>query len=358
MSKPDYAGKEVFVGIDVHRKKYACVSVCDRECVKTDTIHATPETLVSYIHTHFEGATVHAAYEAGFAGFHLHRELLSAGIHSHVIHAASIPMGKRHRIKTDMKDAKKIALSLSAGILQDVRIPSLEHEFSRSGSRFRSYCVKWRRQVAQTFKALLLTQGLIAVEDRTVLTEKWLSDKIKMIEALCYPADYVYTLKCYQEVWIFFTNFLAVLEKKLLSIDDESDQYLLDLYRSVPGIGVTAALMLKNELGDMLDFANEKQFFSYLGLVPLESTSGDKTHKHLTARGGRGDLRSCFIEAAWVAIKQDVTLMEIYARHVAQVAGGKKNGKKAITVVARRLAGRVRSCIKKNMKYENSSTAY
>lgn len=355
MSKPDYTGKEVFIGIDVCRTKYACVSVCDRNCVKKDTIHPTPGTLLAYIQSHFEGATVHAAYEASFAGFHLHRELLSAGIHSHVVHAASIPMGKRHGIKTDMKDAKKIALSLSAGILQDVRIPTLKQESSRSGSRFRVYCVKWRRQVAQAFKALLFTQGLIAVEDRTVLTEKWLGDKIKMIEALGYPTDYIYTLKCYQEVWVFFTHFLAVLEKKLFTADDACDQHLLDLYHSVPGIGPVAALMLKNELGDMVDFPNEKQFFSYLGLVPRQSTSGDKIHHHGAARRGRADLRSCFIESAWVAIKQDAILMAIYARCVDHAGGGKKNGKKAIAVVARRLAGRVRCCIKKNMKYENCS---
>ncbi len=80
MYKYDYTGKTIYMGIDVHKKTYSCVSICEGEVIKRDTMPAKPEVLLSYIHNHFQGAEVKTAYEAGFSGFHLHRFLLSHGI--------------------------------------------------------------------------------------------------------------------------------------------------------------------------------------------------------------------------------------------------------------------------------------
>ena len=80
MGKYDYTGKVVYMGIDVHKKTYACVSICDGEIVKKDTMRSDPASLIAYLKNQFSGASVETVYEAGFSGFHLHRELVKAGI--------------------------------------------------------------------------------------------------------------------------------------------------------------------------------------------------------------------------------------------------------------------------------------
>jgi transposase len=53
MYKYDYTGKTIYMGIDVHKKTYSCVSICEGEVIKRDTMPAKPEVLLSYIHNHF-----------------------------------------------------------------------------------------------------------------------------------------------------------------------------------------------------------------------------------------------------------------------------------------------------------------
>lgn len=112
MNERDYSGKVVYMGIDVHKKTYCCVSVCESEIVKKDTMPADPEKLLNYIHKFFAGAKINSAYEAGFSGFHLHRFLIQKGINNIVVHPASIEVSSRDRVKTDKRDAKKNCCSI------------------------------------------------------------------------------------------------------------------------------------------------------------------------------------------------------------------------------------------------------
>ena len=120
------------------------------------------------------------------------------------------------------------------------------------------------------------------------------------------------------------------------------------VYKSVPGIGEISALKLKNEFGDMSQFSNEKKLFSYLGLTPVEYSSGDHIRQGHISRQGRSLLRHIFVESAWIAIKVDNELMTIYQRIA------KKRGKKrAIVGIARRLAGRLRACLQQGTIYNH-----
>ncbi len=141
MGKYDYTGKRVFMGIDVHKKTYSCVSVCEGHVVKKDTMPADPQILTTYIKNNFSGAQLETAYEAGFSGFHLHRQLTATEIKNYVIHPGSIEVASRDRVKTDKRDAKKIAIQLAAGRLKCIYIPTLEEEAKRSASRLRSNIV-------------------------------------------------------------------------------------------------------------------------------------------------------------------------------------------------------------------------
>lgn len=350
MGNYNYTGKIVYMGIDVHKKTYACVSICDEEIVKKDTMRADPAALIAYIKNQFQGATVETAYEAGFSGFHLHRELVKVGINNRVIHPGSIEVAARDRVKTDKRDAKKIATQLAASRLKGIYVPTLEQEAKRSASRLRDNLVKLRHQVGQKIKSLLFTQGLICAEDDTVLSKRWLNKKVEQVRELNYPIGFYYTIKRYAAQWLTFTEDLAEIKAELLAMQTKEEQALLMIYKSAPGIGEITALKLKDELGDMKQFSNEKKLFNYLGFTPVEHSSGEHIRQGHISRQGRAVLRHLFIEAAWIAIQKDPALGEVYKR-LAKTRGGKR----AIVGVARRLAGRLRSCLQQGTLYEIKS---
>jgi transposase len=147
MNKTDYTGKVVYMGIDVHKKTYTCVSVCENEIIKRDTMPANPERLRNYMHKFFPGANINSAYEAGFSGFHLHRFLIQNGVNNIVVHPASIEISSRDRVKTDKRDAKKIAVQLSVQRLHGIHIPSEEQEAKRTVSRLRAAFWKSRQHL-------------------------------------------------------------------------------------------------------------------------------------------------------------------------------------------------------------------
>ncbi|OGT50456.1 MAG: hypothetical protein A3F17_00865 [Gammaproteobacteria bacterium RIFCSPHIGHO2_12_FULL_41_15] len=347
MGKYDYTGKTVYMGIDVHKKTYACVSVCAGEIVKKDTMPASPLALINYIKNNFSGAIVETVYEAGFSGFHLHRKLIDAGVKNRIVHPGSIEVATRDRVKTDKRDAKKMAVQLSAGRLRGIYIPTLEQEAKRSASRLRNSIVKLRHQVGQKIKALLFTQGLIPMDDDTALSKRWLNQKIEEVEALNYPVGFYYTLKRYADKWLSFTNDLAEIKKEVLMMQSDEEKALLLIYESAPGIGEITALKLKDELGDMQQFTSEKKLFNYLGFTPVEYSSGENVHQGHISRQGRAMLRHIFVEAAWIAVRRDPQLNEIYKRLLI-----KRGSKRAIVGIARRLAGRLRSCVRDGTLYE------
>lgn len=347
MRKPDYTGKRVYMGIDVHKKTYACVGISAGEVVKKDTMPADPLVLIAYIKNTFQSAEVETAYEAGFSGFYLHRELLKSNIRNIVIHPGSIEVASRDRVKTDKRDAKKIAVQLAAGRLRCIYIPTLEQESQRSMTRLRDSVIKLRHKVGQKFKSLLFTQGLIEGSDDTLLCKMWIKNKLAEVNRLHIPRAFCYTLEHYAEQWLRLTDDLVKIKKDLLAMQSEREQALLEIYKSAPGVGDITALKLKDELGDMSQFSNEKGLFSYLGFTPVEYSSGEHVRQGHMSRQGRAILRHIFIESGWIAIKKDPQLMAIYQR-----IAKRRGGKRAIVGIARRLAARLRACVMSGALYE------
>lgn len=344
-NRKDYTGKIVYMGIDVHKKSYCCASVCENEYIRTDSMTASPEGLLSYMKKYFPGAIIKSAYEAGFSGFNLHRYLSAHGIDNIVVHAAAIEVSSRDRVKTDKRDAKKIAIQLSAQRLEGIYIPSIEQEAKRNVSRLRATVKKERNRAGARLKSLLSTQGLIHSSDDTKVSKKWIEEMLLTIEQGNYHPSFCYTVNSFAKEWNRLALQVKEIEKEL-SIQAMNDKELYAIYTSVPGIGLIHATQLINELGDMSQFSNEHKIFSYVGLTPSEYSSGEHTRQGHITRQGRSVLRNILIEAAWVAIARDQGLREIYKR--LSLTG---SGKRAIVGIARRLIGRIRSCVKNGTLY-------
>ena len=327
-----YKGKVVYVGIDVHKKTYSVSCICDGALAKRDTIAAIPENLVGYLQKYFGGATIYSAYEAGFSGFYLHRCLVKHDIENIVVHAASIEISARDRVKTDKRDSLKIAQQLSAGRLRGIHIPDERRENFRSVTRLRNKFMEQRKRVGNQLKGLLAYYGLMTTDDRKA-SPGWIKDVLKLDVA----EDIKYCIRSYADEWLHFNAKLKEILKKLhkQAKKDVTDS----IYRGVPGIGALSARILANELGDMSQFNNVKGLYSFMGLTPSEYSSGEhKRLGHIT-RQGRPVLRKILIQVAWFAIKKDKRLNKFF-ENVSKRSGRKR----AIVAVARKLIGNIRSC--------------
>lgn len=347
MKTYSYKNKVVYTGIDVHKKTYSCVSICDGCVVKRDTMPAKPDLLLRYLKNTFHDAvSINTAYEAGFSGFHLHRCLVDGGINNIVVHPGSIEVASRDCVKTDKRDALKIATQLSVGRLHKNFVPSQNREEKRSVSRLRTALMRKRLRAGQQVKALLFTQGFIACDDDTTLCDKWLVEKLDEVSKANFSDDFCFTINHYASQWRYFNQCIKDVEKRL-AMQALEDDGLQKIYQSVPGIGDIHARQLVNELGDMKQFKNEKKLFSYTGLTPSEHSSGERIwHGHIT-RQGNPMLRHILVEAAWVAITKDPNLKEIMDR-ISHTSGKKR----AIVGIARRLIGRIRACVLSGTLYE------
>jgi transposase len=310
--------------------------------VKKATLKAYPEALIKFLKSHFPGAKINSAYEAGFSGFHLHRSLIKHGINNLVVHAASIEVAARDRVKTDKRDSLKIATQLESGRLRGIHVPSEEREAFRSVTRLRETLMEDKKRIGNRLKSLLHTQGLIPIDDERKVSKKWVEE---VMNYKIHP-ELKYSILSYGEQWL-------TLNKKVKEIDlhlekqAKSDIILETIYRSAPGIGKIHARELSNELGDMSQFSNEKKTFSFVGLTPSEYSSGEhKRQGHITHQG-RSVLRKILTQAAWFAIKRDNDLKATFDR-ISQKAGKKR----AIIGIARRLIGRIRSCLLTGCLYE------
>ena len=118
-------------------------------------------------------------------------------------------------------------------------------------------------------------------------------------------------------------------------------------YRSSPGIGILSSRILSNELGNMSQFKNERELFSYTGLTPCEYSSGENIRRGKISKQGNSRLRHVLVEAAWRAIKKDKALGDFFERLYPRT--GKK---RAIVAVARKLIGRIRAAFRQGVSYQ------
>ena len=330
----DYTQKDVYIGIDVHKKTYAVTAICNGEIVKRDTLSAYPKQLAGYIKKYFKGAKVHTVYEAGFSGFHLHRYLVAAKIESIVVHPASIKVSARDRVKTDKRDSLKMAKQLSTGDIKGITVPSEERERFRAITRTRDSILEARKRAGNQLKSLLFLHGLILPEDDMKVC-KTLIKKVLQFEV---AEDIKYCINMYAQLWLDLEVKLQEILQRLTQ-QAEADKKVDIMYRAVPGIGALSARILSNELEDMRQFSNEKSLFSYTGLTPSEYSSGEHKRQGNISRQGKPILRKILVQVAWRAIKQDARLAEVFER-ISKKAGRKR----AIVAIARKLIGCIRAC--------------
>jgi transposase len=342
VAKMDYSGKDVYIGIDVHKRTYSVSCVCEGQLVKRATMPASGESLFAFIGNFFVAARIHSAYEAGLFGFTLHRFLVAHGIDNIVVNPASIEIAARDKVKTDRRDSLKIATQLSAGRLRGIYVPSEKLERQRLITRTREQLVQQRTRLALQFKARLFLFGLIPADDRRAVSKRFIAEHLDCE----LPEELSIVLSTIARLWSTLNDEINRFAR-LLAEQGKEDARVTAIYSSLPGAGPVTVRTLANELSDMSQFKNERGLFSFLGLTPWEFSSGDSRRLGHISRQGSARLRAILIEAAWRAIKKDPALEQIY-RRIATRAGAKR----AIVAIARKLTGRIRACFRKAEGYK------
>ena len=165
----DFRNQNVYVGIDAHLKSWNVTIMLDNISHKTFSQDPNAENLGKYLKKNFPGGEYYSAYEAGFCGFSIHRNLTKEGIKNMIVNPADIPTSdKEKRQKTDPRDSRKIAKTLRSGDLKAIYVPQRETEEERGLLRYRRSLVKEISRNKNRIKSLLYNYGIpITVEFET-----------------------------------------------------------------------------------------------------------------------------------------------------------------------------------------------
>src|SRR5881396_1319335 len=171
----------VSVGLDVHARSIRLAAVRADELLEERTLPYDEEA-VERLLRRWPG--VRCCYEAGPTGFGLYRHLVERGIECAVVAPGLVPRRRGDRVKTDPRDARKLARLLAGGLLEPIHVPSPELEAVRDLVRAREDAPLDRMRDRQRLSKFCLRHGrLLPTSAWTVIRRKWLVDRrIEMLE--------------------------------------------------------------------------------------------------------------------------------------------------------------------------------
>ena len=308
-----FKGQKIFIGIDVHKDSWRVAVAPEVGIVNGHTQKPSAKELFDFLKKHYPDGEYHAVYESGFSGFSTYYALQEVGIDCIVIHAADVPSTQyEETMKTDKVDAAKLVRSLKAGLLQGIYIHRRDDIDARAVVRLRKTIQKQLGGYKSRVKHLLHSNGVVFPER-------------------------------------FSTRQTLLMATRKVRELSRSERYRRDyeLLTSIPGIGVSVAMALLTEIGDFSRFRNEREFASYLGLIPTSHSSGGKVaHGEKTFRGNK-KLGPQIVEASWISIYRDRGLGCAYVNYKKRM-----EPQEAIVRVARKLSNIIFSVLRTGRKYE------
>jgi transposase len=285
-----------FAGLDVHARKTAAAAVqLGSGEVWKARLGGSSGAAIEWLQT--LPGPVRAVYEAGPTGFGLARAARAAGIEVMVCSPGAIPRQPGDRIKTDTRDALKLARLHAAGQLRPVVVPAPELEALRDLVRAREDLRGDLMSARHRISKLLLRRGLVWEGPGAA----WSTRHLRWLSTITLGQPLVE---------VVFGEYLAHHEVLLARRDRVdaliAEQSLLEPWapmiarlRCLRGVDTLTAVGLVAEIGDITAFAHPKQLASYLGLVPSEQSSGIRRRQGAITKAGSSHARRLLIEAAW-----------------------------------------------------------
>ncbi len=349
-----------FVGLDVHADTIS-VAVADRSEVRSvGVVPNKPEAVRKLVRKLGPAKDLRVCYEAGPCGYVLYWQLAELGVACDVIAPSLIPTKSGDRVKTDRRDAEKLARCHRNGDLTAVWVPDAEHEALRDLVRARLAAKEDQRRARHRLRTLLLRHGVRKPDGMTAwkrFHRVWLNQlKFEQRALQLTFEDYLAEVDHASER-------VGRLEAAIEAAVENAPEKLRDVIRALQclrGVARVSAAIIAVEAGDLSRFQSAPELMSYAGAVPSERSSGGKTSRGCITKTGSGNLRRAIVEAAWAyryrpAIGPELRKRQqclsaaireiswkaqhrLHSRYVKLVLHGKHRNV-AVTAVARELLG-------------------
>src|SRR5918911_678368 len=287
----------VFVGLDTSKLKIS-VAVAEEgrqgEVRFVGDIANTPEAVRRLV-TKLAGkyGRLLFCYEAGPTGYGLQRQICALGHDCAVIAPSLIPKRPGERVKTNRRDAVTLARLHRAGELTRIWVPDPEHEAVRELVRAREAAMADLRQKRQHVQAFLLRHGRIFPGRKpwTRAHARWLAEL-----SFEHPAQYLVLRESRQAIADAETR----LERLTAQVTEITATWsmapVVAAYQALRGVALLTAVTFAAEIGDVRRFDSPRQLMAYLGLVPSESSTGERVRRGGITKAGNGRARRGGVE--------------------------------------------------------------
>jgi transposase len=286
-----------FVGLDVH-KETIVIAVADEGRDAPQVLGTIRHDVVQLIKQLSKLAKdksqLRVCYEAGPTGFGLFRRLNAAGITCRVVAPSLIPQQVNLRVKTDRRDACRLAQFLRSGDLTEVWVPDEKTESLRDLERARDDAKNAERVARHQLSKFLLRNDRVFDGGRawTVAHARWLKQQ-KFDE----PCKQLVMNDYCKAVAEATERVRRLTEDLTLSIRDMPLEPLVRALMSFYGINLISAVIIAAELGDLRRFKSAKQLMAFLGLVPSEHSTGKTVRRGSITKTGNMHVRRILVEA-------------------------------------------------------------
>jgi transposase len=235
-------------------------------------------------------------YEAGPTGYGLYRHIRGLGQECIVVAPSLIPKKAGDRVKTNRRDSLDLVRQFRAGELTAVWVPDEHHEAMRDLVRARCAAVEDLRAKRQQVMSFLLRLGF-CYPGKTTWTKSYMNWLASLeLEAVEQRIAFEEMLLAVREARSRIERLEAAIG---VALPDWSLAPHVAALRAMRGIDLVAATIVLAEIGDLSRFATPRQLMAYLGLVPSEHSTGDKTRRGGITKAGNRRARQTVVECAW-----------------------------------------------------------
>ena len=349
-----------YVGLDVH--KDTIVMAVAESGAQPAEIYATlandPAAVLARLRKLGPLGSMVVCYEAGPTGYELYRFLNAAGVQCHVVAPSMVPTQNGNRVKTDKRDARRLAHFLRSGDLTVVWVPDEHTEALRDLSRSRDDAKRAERTARHQLSKFLLRKGcrFEGKSHWTLAHWSWIKQQTFTHEAANRVlTDYIRAAEQATQRVLRLTADIAAM------VTDWALAPLVKNLQAFRGVQLVTAAGLAAEVGDFHRFATAGKFMAFVGLVPSEHSTGTKRRQGGITKSGNRHLRRLLIEAGWHYYRSPLRVSaELHSRRegvpqaVIDIADkalhrlghksycmkqGTKPPNKVVTALARELAG-------------------
>lgn len=294
--------KKVYIGIDAHKESNLVALAFDGRG-DPQLYGKAPADLPGFVKVLRKIMEKHRllkeevalCYEAGPTGFVLARRLRALGFECEVVAPSLIPTRASDRVKTDRRDARKLAGLFRAGQLTYVHVPEATDEVIRDVCRARTDAVETQSRGRQQLNALLLRNGL---QYKGVST--WGEAHLRYLRELpMQDAAQKIVLEEYLQRIDSAVAQISRFEQHMETLlKDWARRPFVEALQGLRGFQLVTSMVITSELGDLHRFRHPRQLMAYLGLVPSEQSSGGQRHQGAITKSGNSHARWMLIEAA------------------------------------------------------------